>query len=159
MLYVPIAQLDCVGKYVCDDGAKPKVNTLGSKEWEKTKTKVKTHVKEIAKELMLLYAKREKMTGFAYEKDTPWQKEFEDSFCAETIVYETSTIGARDGSFVADLGAAYVWQETNKIRNDDRISVNNNELEESIESINRRSKDGEGGFTKKMKSVILADKD
>lgn len=80
MLYVPIAQLDCVGKYVCDDGAKPKINTLGSKEWEKTKTKVKTHVKEIAKELMLLYAKREKMTGFAYEKDTPWQKEFEDSF-------------------------------------------------------------------------------
>lgn len=80
MLYVPIAQLDCVGKYVCDDGAKPKVNTLGSKEWEKTKTKVKAHVKEIAKELMLLYAKREKMTGYAYEKDTPWQKEFEDSF-------------------------------------------------------------------------------
>lgn len=86
-------------------------------------------------------------------------KEFEDAFCAETIVYEASTIGARDGSFVADLGAAYVWQETNRIRNDDRISVNNNELEESIESINRRSKDGEGGFTKKMKSVILADKD
>jgi len=80
MLYVPIAQLDCVGKYVCDDGAKPKINTLGSKEWEKTKTKVKAHVKEIAKELMLLYAKREKMTGYAYEKDTPWQKEFEDSF-------------------------------------------------------------------------------
>ena len=80
MLYVPIAQLDCVGKYVCDDSAKPKVNTLGSKEWTRTKTKVKAHVKEIAKELMLLYAKREKMTGFAYEKDTPWQKEFEDSF-------------------------------------------------------------------------------
>lgn len=80
MLYVPIAQLDCVGKYVCDDSAKPKINTLGSKEWTKTKTKVKAHVKEIAKELMLLYAKREKMTGFAYEKDTPWQKEFEDSF-------------------------------------------------------------------------------
>ncbi len=80
ILYVPIAQLDCVGKYVCDDGAKPKINTLGSKDWEKTKSKVQTHVKEMAKELMLLYAKREKMTGYAYEKDTPWQKEFEDSF-------------------------------------------------------------------------------
>ena len=80
MLYVPIAQLDCVGKYVCDDNAKPKINTLGSKEWTKTKTKVKAHVKEIAKELMLLYAKREKLRGFAFEKDTPWQKEFEDSF-------------------------------------------------------------------------------
>ena len=80
MLYVPIAQLDCVGKYVCDDNAKPKINTLGSKEWTQTKTKVKAHVKEIAKELMLLYAKREKLRGFAFEKDTPWQKEFEDSF-------------------------------------------------------------------------------
>ena len=80
MLYVPIAQLDCVGKYVCDDNAKPKINTLGSKEWTKTKIKVKAHVKEIAKELMLLYAKREKLRGFAFEKDTPWQIEFEDSF-------------------------------------------------------------------------------
>ena len=53
MLYVPIAQLDCVGKYVCDDNAKPKINTLGSKEWTKTKTKVKAHVKEIAKELIV----------------------------------------------------------------------------------------------------------
>ena len=80
MLYVPINQLDCVGKYVCDDGANPKINSLGTKEWEKTKTKVKTHVKEMAKELMLLYAKREKMKGYPYQKDTPWQREFEDSF-------------------------------------------------------------------------------
>ncbi|MBO5476779.1 MAG: transcription-repair coupling factor [Clostridia bacterium] len=80
MLYVPINQLDCVGKYVCDDGAKPKINSLGTKEWEKTKTKVKAHVKEMAKELMLLYAKREKMKGFMFSKDTPWQREFEDSF-------------------------------------------------------------------------------
>ncbi len=80
MLYVPIQQLDCVGKYVCDDGAKPKINSLGTKEWEKTKSKVQTHVKEMAKELMLLYAKRDKMQGYAFSKDTPWQKEFEDSF-------------------------------------------------------------------------------
>ena len=80
MLYVPINQLDCVGKYVCDDGAKPKINSLGTKEWDKTKTKVKAHVKEMAKELILLYAKREKMKGYAFAKDTPWQNEFEDSF-------------------------------------------------------------------------------
>ena len=80
MLYVPIAQLDCVGKYVCDDGAKPKINSLGTKEWERTKSKVQTHVKEMAKELMLLYAKRDKMKGYAFGEDTPWQKEFEDSF-------------------------------------------------------------------------------
>ncbi len=80
MLYVPIQQLDCVGKYVCDDGAKPKINSLSTKEWERTKVKVQTHVKEMAKELMLLYAKREKMKGYAFGEDTPWQREFEDSF-------------------------------------------------------------------------------
>ena len=80
MLYVPINQLDNVKKYICDDDAKPKVNSLNSKEWEKTKKKVNEHVKEVAKELVLLYAKREKSEGFAFSKDTPWQKEFEDSF-------------------------------------------------------------------------------
>lgn len=80
VLYVPINQLDSVGKYVCDDDAKPKINSLNTKEWDKTKTKVKAHVKEIAKDLMLLYAKREKMRGYAFSKDTPWQREFEDSF-------------------------------------------------------------------------------
>jgi transcription-repair coupling factor (superfamily II helicase) len=80
VLYVPINQLDSVRKYVCDDDTVPKMNSLGSKEWEKTKHKVITHVKEIAKDLMILYAKREKTRGFAFSKDTPWQKEFEESF-------------------------------------------------------------------------------
>lgn len=80
MLYVPINQLDNVKKYICDDDAKPKINSLNSKEWEKTKRKVNEHVKEVAKELVLLYAKREKSVGHAFSKDTPWQKEFEDAF-------------------------------------------------------------------------------
>ena len=80
MLYVPINQLDSVGKYVCDDGVKPRINSLGTKEWEKTKIKVKAHVKEMAKELTLLYSKREQMKGFNFSSDTPWQSEFEDSF-------------------------------------------------------------------------------
>ncbi|MEG2348422.1 MAG: transcription-repair coupling factor [Clostridia bacterium] len=79
-LYVPINQLDLVKKYVCDDDTKPKLNCLGTKQWEQTKRKVTTHVKQIAKELMLLYAKREEAFGFAFSKDTQWQKEFEDSF-------------------------------------------------------------------------------
>ena len=82
-LYVPINQLDSVRKYVCDDDTVPKLNSLGTKEWERTKYKVASHVKEIAKELMLLYAKREKMQGYAFPPDTPWQKEFEDSFAYE----------------------------------------------------------------------------
>lgn len=80
MLYVPVNQLDSVGKYVCDDDTSPKLNSLGTKEWEKTKSKVIKHVEEIAKELVLLYAKREKAEGFAFSPDTPWQREFEDSF-------------------------------------------------------------------------------
>ena len=80
MLYVPITQLDSVKKFICDDEAKPKINTLGTGQWQKIKNSVKKHVKEIAKELITLYAKRENMKGFAFEKDTLWQKEFEDSF-------------------------------------------------------------------------------
>lgn len=79
-LYVPINQLDLVKKYVCDDDAKPKINSLGTKEWEKTKRKVTLHVEEVAKELLSLYAKREKNPGYAFSNDTPWQKEFEESF-------------------------------------------------------------------------------
>src|SRR5574344_339500 len=79
-IYIPINQIELVKKYVCDDNAKPKINSLGTKEWEKTKQKVTKHVKEVAKELISLYAKREKSLGFAFSKDTPWQKEFEDSF-------------------------------------------------------------------------------
>lgn len=79
-LYVPINQLDLVKKYVCDDDAKPKINSLGTKEWEKTKRKVTLHVEEVAKELLSLYAKREKNPGYAFNNDTPWQKEFEESF-------------------------------------------------------------------------------
>ena len=80
VLYVPINQLDLVKKYVCDDSSKPKINSLGTKEWEKTKKKVTAHVEEIAKELLSLYAKREKNPGYAFSPDTPWQKEFEESF-------------------------------------------------------------------------------
>lgn len=83
VLYIPINQLDIVTKYVCDDDTRPKINSLNSKEWKKTKSKVVSHVKEMAKELVTLYAKREKSKGFMFSKDTPWQKEFEDSFTYE----------------------------------------------------------------------------
>lgn len=80
VLYIPINQLDSVTKYVCDDDAKPKINSLNSKEWKKIKSKVVSHVKEMAKELVTLYAKRENSKGFMFSEDTPWQKEFEDAF-------------------------------------------------------------------------------
>lgn len=82
-----------------------------------------------------------------------------NAFNAPASVYRVTAIGARDGSFAADLGMSYAWQELNRIRHDDRISVNRNELEESIESISRYTKDEEGGFTQKLKRVILSSGD
>ncbi len=80
VLYIPITNLDNIKRYVCEDGFKPKLNKLGTKEWENTKLKVAKHVSEVAKELTLLYALRSKAQGFAFSKDTPWQKEFEADF-------------------------------------------------------------------------------
>ena len=80
MLYIPTNDLDSVRKYIGEGEAVPKINKLGSKEWENTKARVKKNLQEIAKELIELYAKRQKVKGFAFSKDTPWQKEFEDSF-------------------------------------------------------------------------------
>ncbi|MEG2275429.1 MAG: transcription-repair coupling factor [Clostridia bacterium] len=79
-LYVPISSLDSIRKYACDEEKPPKLNVLGNKEWEKTKVKVSAAVKDIAKELIKLYAVRDQTKGYAFSKDTEWQKEFEDSF-------------------------------------------------------------------------------
>lgn len=87
----------------------------------------------------------------------PVMLEFESEFNATAIIYEPTSVGARDGAMINNLGMAYVWQDANRIRHDERISVNNNELEASIDSINHRAKDGDGGFTKKMKNIILAE--
>jgi transcription-repair coupling factor (superfamily II helicase) len=80
VLYVPTNSLDNIRKYIGSEKTAPKVNRLGSKDWEKAKEKVKNNLREVAEELINLYAKRQKMQGFAFSKDTPWQKEFEDSF-------------------------------------------------------------------------------
>ena len=80
ILYVPTNQLDSIRKYVGGDEGGLKVNKLGSKEWLKTKAKVKKNLREVAKELIELYAKREKAKGYAFPKDSPWQNQFVDSF-------------------------------------------------------------------------------
>lgn len=80
MLYIPTNDLDSIRKYIGGGEAVPKINKLGSKEWENTKQKVKRNLQEIAKELMELYAKRQKIKGFAFSQDNEWQKQFEDSF-------------------------------------------------------------------------------
>ena len=80
ILYVPTNQMDSIRKYVGGDAIQPKINKLGSKDWENTKTKVKKNLREVAKELIELYAKREKTQGHSFSKDTPWQNEFEAKF-------------------------------------------------------------------------------
>ena len=80
MLYIPTNDLDSIRKYIGGGEATPKINKLGSKEWENTKQKVKRNLQEVAKELMELYAKRQRIKGFAFSKDNEWQKQFEDSF-------------------------------------------------------------------------------
>ena len=80
VLYVPTNQLDSVRKYVGGEELNLKLNKLGSKDWEKTTNKVRNNLRAVAKELIELYAKREKSKGYAFPADTPWQTQFEDSF-------------------------------------------------------------------------------
>ena len=80
ILYVPTDQLDNVRKYIGGGEGAPKINRLGSKEWSSTKAKVKNNLREVARELIELYAKRQKIKGYSFSKDTAWQQEFENSF-------------------------------------------------------------------------------
>ncbi len=80
ILYIPTNQMEMVRKYVAGDKLNPKLSKLGTKDWENTKTKVKKNLREVAKELIELYARREKTKGFAFNQDTPWQSEFEGKF-------------------------------------------------------------------------------
>lgn len=79
-LYVPVEQLDLVQKYIGSEGKTPKVNKLGSAEWSKAKAKVRKSINEIAQDLVKLYATRATLKGYKYNKDTEWQRQFEDEF-------------------------------------------------------------------------------
>lgn len=79
-LYVPTDQLDRVQKYIGSEGEVPKLNRLSGGEWQKQKARVKSSIKEIAGDLIKLYAERRAVDGYAFSPDTPWQREFEDAF-------------------------------------------------------------------------------
>ena len=80
ILYIPTNQLDSIRKYIGGDAINPPINSIGSKDWIKTKEKVKNNLRAVARELIELYAKREKAKGYAFGKDTPWQQQFEEQF-------------------------------------------------------------------------------
>ena len=112
VLYVPTTELENVRKYIGGDVVT--LNKLGSKDWENTKAKVKGNLKVVAKELIELYARREHSKGFAFSKDTPWQREFEDSFpytetddqlrCIEEVKKDMESDKPMDRLLCGDVG-------------------------------------------------------
>nr|MBC8478665.1 transcription-repair coupling factor [bacterium] len=79
-LYVPVENLDEITKYSGPEGAIPRVHKLGSPEWERTRSRTKAKLQEIARELIELYARRKMVRGVRFDPDTVWQKEMEASF-------------------------------------------------------------------------------
>ena len=93
-LYILATGLDVIQKYASADAKKPKLNKLGSQEWNKTKTKVRGAVTAVAKDLVELYATRQQTQGYPYGKDTVWQREFEEMFPFEETEDQLSAIAA-----------------------------------------------------------------
>lgn len=94
VLYVLATELDALQKYGSSEGKKPKINKLNSIEWKKTKTRVKGAVKEIAQDLVELYAKRQAKEGHSFGPDTVWQTEFEELFPYEETEDQLAAIAA-----------------------------------------------------------------
>ncbi len=79
-LYVPLTRLDLIQKYRSSEGAAPVLSRLGTQQWAKTKARVKKAMKDMADELLKLYAARKTAEGHAFTVDSEWQREFEDTF-------------------------------------------------------------------------------
>ena len=79
-LYVPLTRLDLIQKYRSTEGARPPLSRLGGTQWAKTKARVKKAMRDMADELLKLYAQRKVAQGHSYPEDSQWQREFEDSF-------------------------------------------------------------------------------
>ena len=114
ILYVPTNQLDSIRKYNGGDAINPPINKLGSKDWRETKERVKKNLRAVARELIELYAKRDKAKGHAFSKDTPWQTQFEDQFpyqetddqlrCIEEVKKDMESQKPMDRLLCGDVG-------------------------------------------------------
>lgn len=103
-LYIPTDQMQLIQKYIGqkDTGKGPRLNRLNSPEWRRTKSRAKRAVEEIAEDLIVLYARRAQQKGFAFSKDTPWQREFEENFIFEETASQLRSIGEIKGDMEAD---------------------------------------------------------
>lgn len=90
-LFVHLNYIHKIQKYSAEEGVVPKLSKLGSGEWQRKKDRTKKRLKDIARELIALYAKRKASRGFAFPSDTPWQKEFEASFIYEDTPDQSKT--------------------------------------------------------------------
>lgn len=79
-LYVPVERLDLIQKYSSMGGTRPTLDRLGGTSWAKTKSRIKKSMRDMAEELLKLYAQRQMVPGFSFSPDTAWQQEFEDAF-------------------------------------------------------------------------------
>lgn len=116
VLYVPVTQLDLVSKYIGpgENTARVKINRLGGSEWKKAKAKVRSSVKDMAKELIALYAKRMSTKGFAFSEDTDMQRDFELRFaydetddqlrCVDEIKHDMERPVPMDRLLCGDVG-------------------------------------------------------
>ena len=91
ILNVNLNYIHKVQKYAAEEGVQPKLSKLGSGEWERKKSKTKKKLKDIARELIMLYAKRKSIKGYSFPTDTLWQKEFEASFIYEDTPDQAKT--------------------------------------------------------------------
>ena len=79
-LYVPTDQAGLLQKYVGQEGQAPKLSKLGGNEWNRIKSRVRTAVKDLAEDLLALYAARQSLPGYVFSADSPWQMDFEEAF-------------------------------------------------------------------------------
>lgn len=94
ILYILASQLDLLQKYAGADAKRPKLNTLGSLEWSRTKSRVRRAVESVARELVELYAVRQEGKGYTFGPDTVWQREFEEAFPYEETEGQLEAIEA-----------------------------------------------------------------